>query len=260
MSAPPSSAPLTVRLNGKQAVVTGASRGIGRACALALLQAGANVTLVARSVDALEKVLDEARVLDGEATCHVADVRCEDEVEAAVGATMDRGGLDICVNCAGVNRPGPTISASLEDWEYVIDTNLRGTFLVCRAVGRRLIEAGRPGRIVNLSSQMGAVGYPGRALYCASKHGVEGLTKALAVEWAKLGIAVNAVAPTFIRTPLTQPMFEDDEFRNDVLRRIPLGRIGEPEDVTGSVLFLLSDAAALITGEILRCDGGWVAW
>lgn len=260
MTAAKGSAPLTVRLNGKHALVTGASRGIGRACALALLEAGANVTLVARSADELEKVVEEAQPLEGHASPHVADVRSEDEVEGAVDAAMDHGGVDICVNCAGVNRPGPTVDASLANWELVIDTNLRGTFLVCRAAGRRLLEARRGGRIVNMSSQMGTVGYPGRAIYCASKHGVEGLTKALAVEWAKLGITVNAVAPTFIRTSLTESMFEDTEFRDDVLRRIPMGRIGDPSDVTGSVLFLASDAAALVTGEVLRCDGGWVAW
>jgi NAD(P)-dependent dehydrogenase (short-subunit alcohol dehydrogenase family) len=251
---------LTVSLDGRRALVTGAGRGIGRACALALLRAGASVTLVARSLEDLEDVAEEAGPLGAEAIPHVADVRDEGQVEGVVEAAMQRGGIDVCVNGAGVNRPGPTVDSSLEDWELVIDTNLRGTFLVCRAVGRRLLEAGRSGRIINISSQMGTVGYPGRAIYCASKHGVEGLTKALAVEWAKDGIAVNAVAPTFIRTPLTEPMFEDPAFRDDVLRRMPMGRIFEPEDVTGTVLFLASDAAGMFTGEVLRCDGGWVAW
>lgn len=260
MTAVRRSATLNVRFDGQHAVVTGAGRGIGRACALALLEAGANVTLVARSLDELEEVVHQSQSLDGNATAHAADVRNEDEVERAISAALDFGGIDICVNCAGVNRPGPTVDTSLAEWDLIIDTNLRGTFLVCRAVGRRLVQAGRGGRIVNMSSQMGTVGYPGRAIYCASKHGVEGLTKALAVEWAKLGIAVNAVAPTFINTSLTEPMFKDTEFRDDILRRMPLGRIGDPEDVTGSVLFLASDAAALVTGEVLRCDGGWVAW
>jgi NAD(P)-dependent dehydrogenase (short-subunit alcohol dehydrogenase family) len=253
-------APLTVRLDGRHAIVTGAGRGIGRSIALALLEAGAGVTLVARSQDQLEEVAAAADGLDGEASVHVADVRSEEQVEAAADAAMANGGVDICINCAGVNRPGPTVDATLEDWDRIIATNLTGAFLMCRAVGRRLLEAGKGGRIINISSQMGAVGYPGRAMYCASKHGLDGLTRALGVEWAKDGILVNSIAPTFIYTPLTRPMFEDQSFKDDVLRRMPMGRIMEPEEINGSVLYLCSDAASMVTGEVLRCDGGWVAW
>jgi NAD(P)-dependent dehydrogenase (short-subunit alcohol dehydrogenase family) len=249
-----------VDLSGKHALVTGAGRGIGRACALALVEAGAGVTLVARSRDELDEVAAEAEAMGGTAAVHPADVGDELQVEAAVDAAARHGGLDITVNCAGINRPGPTVALETEDWDLVMGVNLRGTFLVCRAVGRRLLRDGRPGRIVNMSSQMGSVGYPGRAAYCASKHGVDGLTKALAVEWAKHGITVNAVAPTFVRTPLTEPMLEDADFRDDVLRRIPMGRVGETSEVTGPVLFLSSDAASLVTGHILLVDGGWVAW
>ena len=249
-----------VDLSGKHALVTGAGRGIGRACALALAEAGAGVTLVARSRDELDEVAAEAEAMGGNAVVHPADVGDELQVEAAVDAAARHGGLDITVNCAGINRPGPTVALETEDWDLVLGVNLRGTFLVCRAVGRRLLRDGRPGRIVNMSSQMGSVGYPGRAAYCASKHGVDGLTKALAVEWAKHDITVNAVAPTFVRTPLTEPMLEDAEFRDDVLRRIPMGRVGETSEVTGPVLFLSSDAASLVTGHILLVDGGWVAW
>jgi NAD(P)-dependent dehydrogenase (short-subunit alcohol dehydrogenase family) len=254
------SAPLTVRLDGQHAIVTGAGRGIGRSIALSLLGAGAGVTLVARSHEQLEEVAEEAASLDGDAFVHVADVRSEDDVEAAADAAMANGGLDICVNCAGINRPGPTVDTTLEDFEAIIDTNLKGAFLVCRAVGRRLIEAGRGGRIINISSQLGAVGYPGRAPYCASKHGLDGLTRALGVEWARHGILVNSIAPTFIYTPLTRPFFEDPAFKDEVLRRMPMGRIMEPEEICGSVLFLASDAASMVTGEVLRCDGGWTAW
>jgi 2-deoxy-D-gluconate 3-dehydrogenase len=187
-------------------------------------------------------------------------VTSADDVERAGAAAREHGDLAIAVSAAGVNRPGPTVDLELEDWDLVLDTNLRGTFLLCRAVGAHLLERRQGGRIIAISSQMGEVGYPGRAAYCASKHAVNGLTKALAVEWAPEGITVNAVAPTFIRTPLTEPMLDDPEFRDEVLRRIPAGKIGEVEDVIGAVAFLASDAAALVTGHVLAVDGGWTAW
>jgi 2-deoxy-D-gluconate 3-dehydrogenase len=148
----------------------------------------------------------------------------------------------------------------VREWDLVIQTNLRGTFLVCKAVGGRLLQGADGGRIINMSSQMGSVGYPGRAAYCASKHGVNGLTKALAVEWATHGVTVNAVAPTFIRTPMTEPMLADERFHSEVIRRIPAGEIGEVDDVVGAVLYLASHSARLVTGHILAVDGGWVAW
>ena len=248
------------RLDGQHALVTGAGRGIGRACALALAERGASVTLMARSADELERVAEEARALGGEAAVHAGDVRDPDAVEAALRAAREHGDLSICVTSAGLNRTGATHEYGVDDWDLVVDTNLRGTFLACRAVGAALLERGRGGRIVNVSSQMGSVGYPGRAAYCASKHAVNGLTKALAVEWAPHRITVNAVAPTFIDTPLTAPMFEDEAFREEVLRRIPMGRIGEVGEVSAAVCFLASPAASLITGQVLLVDGGWVAW
>jgi NAD(P)-dependent dehydrogenase (short-subunit alcohol dehydrogenase family) len=142
----------------------------------------------------------------------------------------------------------------------VVDTNLRGTYLTCRAFAAAVVAHGRAGRIVAISSQMGEVGYPGRAAYCASKHAVNGLVRALAVEWAPSGIAVNAVAPTFVETPLTLPMLADEAFRAEVLRRLPIGRIGLPADVVGAVVFLASAQASLVTGHILAVDGGWTAW
>jgi NAD(P)-dependent dehydrogenase (short-subunit alcohol dehydrogenase family) len=246
----------SLRLDGQHALVTGAGRGIGRACALALVDMGATVTLVARSADELDEV---ATAADGRATPHVADVTDPDAVAGAVSAAREHGDLSIVVNSAGLNRPGPTLEQDVADFDVVMDVNVRGTYLVCRAAGEVLV--GREGgRIINVSSQMGSVGYPGRAAYCASKHAVNGLTKALAVEWAPHAVTVNAVAPTFIETPLTAPMFEDAEFKADVLRRIPLGRIGRVDEVSAAVAFLASPAASLITGQILLIDGGWVAW
>jgi NAD(P)-dependent dehydrogenase (short-subunit alcohol dehydrogenase family) len=247
-------------LDGAHALVTGAGRGIGRGCALALAEAGATVTLVARSPAELEEVAGEIDSRGGRAWVVRADVTDAEDVERAVTAAAGHGDLSICVNSAGTNRTGPTHEYDVGDFDLVVAANLRSTFLVCRDVGRLLLARGAPGRIVNISSQMGAVGYPGRAAYCASKHAVNGLTKALAVEWAPHGITVNAVAPTFIRTPLTEPMFENEAFKADVLRRLPVGRVGEVEEVTGAVVFLASPAAGLITGHVLYVDGGWTAW
>jgi NAD(P)-dependent dehydrogenase (short-subunit alcohol dehydrogenase family) len=244
------------RLDGQHALVTGAGRGLGRACALALVDMGASVTLVARSGGELEQVAAEAA---GRAEVHVADVTNPDAVAGAVAAARGHGDLSICVNSAGLNRPGPTLEQPVADFDLVMDVNVRGTYLLCRAVGEVLLERGG-GRVINVSSQMGSVGYPGRAAYCASKHAVNGLTKALAVEWAPHAVTVNAVAPTFIDTPLTAPMFEDEEFKAEVLRRIPMGRIGRVEEVSAAVAFLASPAASLVTGQILLIDGGWVAW
>jgi len=251
---------LGVDLSGRHAVVTGAGGGIGSGCALALARAGASLTLVDISRDAAERVCSEVLSLGGRASVAQADVRDAKQVAAAMSSAAENAPLDILVNTAGVNRTGPTLEQSPDEFRFVVDTNLMGTYHVCRAFAAEVLPRGGTASIVNMSSQMGSVGYPGRAAYCASKHAVDGLTKALAVEWAPKGIRVNSVAPTFVDTPLTRPMFEDKAFREDVLRRIPMGRIGTVDEVVAAVLFLVSSAASLITGEVLRVDGGWAAW
>jgi NAD(P)-dependent dehydrogenase (short-subunit alcohol dehydrogenase family) len=248
------------RLDGRHAIVTGAGRGIGRATALALAEAGADVTLFSRSKAELDAVADEVRARGRRAETCVGDVRSESDVARLVEEAAKIDGLAICVTAAGLNRPGATLQQPVEDFDLVVETNLRGTYLTCRAFAGALAARGHGGRIVAISSQMGEVGYPGRAAYCASKHAVNGLVKALAVEWAPVGIAVNAVAPTFVDTPLTRPMFEDEAFRDDVLRRMPMGRIGTPSEVVGAVVYLASDQASLVTGHVLDVDGGWTAW
>jgi NAD(P)-dependent dehydrogenase (short-subunit alcohol dehydrogenase family) len=245
---------MSLPLAGRRALVTGAGRGIGRGAALALAEAGAAVTLLSRSRDELEAV---AREIGAAAQVQVADVRDEEQVERAVAAAQP---LDILVTAAGLNRPGPAADYATADWDLLMDVNVRGTFLACRAVGRRLIERGAPGRIVTVSSQMGTVGYPGRAAYCATKHAVNGLTKALAVEWAPHGIAVNAVAPTFVRTPMTEPMLADPDFAAEVRRRLPTGEVATVEEVAAAIVYLASDAARSVTGHVLAVDGGWTAW
>jgi NAD(P)-dependent dehydrogenase (short-subunit alcohol dehydrogenase family) len=248
------------RLDGRHAIVTGAGRGIGRATALALAEAGADVTLFSRSKAELDAVADEVRARGRRAETCVGDVRSESDVARLVEEAAKIDGLAICVTAAGLNRPGATLQQPVEDFDLVVETNLRGTYLTCRAFAGAVSARGHGGRIVAISSQMGEVGYPGRAAYCASKHAVNGLVKALAVEWAPVGIAVNAVAPTFVDTPLTRPMFEDEAFRDDVLRRMPMGRIGTPSEVVGAVVYLASDQASLVTGHVLDVDGGWTAW
>lgn len=240
--------------------MTGAGRGIGRECALALARAGASVTLVSRTLRDLDAVAAEIDQLGGVPTIAVADVTDPEQVREAVMVAARAGDLRICVNAAGINRPRASTELPISDWDAVIATNVRGTFLVAREVARHLLRSRRGGRIINLSSQMGSVGYPGRAAYCASKHAVNGLTKALAVEWAASGVTVNAVAPTFVRTPMTETMLDDDELHREVLRRIPAGRLGDPSEVAAAVVFLASMQAALITGAVLPVDGGWVAW
>lgn len=248
------------RLDDRVALVTGAGRGLGRGCAHALAQAGATVVLVARTAADVEQAAGEIADAGGTARAHAADVTDEEQLAGAVRAAAALGDLRVCVNAAGTNRPGPARDYPVEHWDELFDVNVRATFLACRAVGDSLLQRGQSGSIVNLSSQMGTVGYPGRAAYCATKHAVEGLTKALGVEWAPYGIRVNAVAPTFVETPLTRGMLEDAEFREEVHRRLPTGQLATVEQVADAVRYLACDASGSVNGSVLRVDGGWTAW
>jgi NAD(P)-dependent dehydrogenase (short-subunit alcohol dehydrogenase family) len=244
------------RLDGKVALVTGAGRGIGRACALALADAGADVALVARSEHELTAVASEVSARGRRAWPAVCDVTRAADLAAVVGG-LDR--VDILVTSAGMNIPEPFLDVSEERLDRVLDLNVKGAFLSAQAVARAMVAAGVEGSIVHLSSQMGHVGAPNRTVYCATKHAIEGLTKAMAVELAPSRIRVNAVAPTYVVTAMTRSFLEDPTFREDALRRIPLGRVAEVEDIVGAVLYLASPAARLVTGTSLVVDGGYTA-
>ncbi len=244
------------RLDGKRALVTGAGRGIGLAAASALAAAGAQVTLVARSREEIDQAAAAIRGRGDVADALALDVTDIAAVRAALGAAEP---FDILVNNAGTNRPAPFVDAAVEDFDAVFALNVRAAFFVAQAAARRLVEAKRPGSIVNISSQMGHVGAARRSVYCASKHAMEGFTKAMAIELAPHKIRVNSLAPTFIETPMTRPFFENAAFRAEVLAKIKLGRLGQLEDLTGAIVFLASDASALMTGSSLVIDGGWTA-
>lgn len=244
----------SLRLDGQVAVVTGAGRGLGRGCALALADAGADVVLLGRHQHELEEVAHEVEQVGREASPRVCDITHAAQV-AQVFAALDR--VDIVVNNAGTNIPEPFLSITEEHLDRVLTLNVKGTFLVSQQAAQRMMKRG--GVIINMSSQMGHVGAANRTVYCTTKHAVEGLTRAMAVELAPYGIRVNAIAPTFIETSMTKPFFENEAFRTDVLARIPLGRLGQIEDIMGAVVFLASSAAALITGASLLVDGGWTA-
>ena len=244
------------RLDGKRALVTGAGRGIGLAAAAALADAGADVTLISRTKPETEAAANEIRAKGGKADAAVLDVT---DVEAARSFVASAEPFDILVNNAGSNRPAPFVEVKVEDFDHILNLNVRSAFFVAQAVAKRLIEAKRPGSIINMSSQMGHVGSARRSVYCTSKHAMEGFNKAMAIELAPFGIRVNALAPTFIETPMTRPFFENETFRKDTLSRIKLGRLGQLEDLTGAIVFLASDASALMTGTSLVVDGGWTA-
>lgn len=243
----------SLRLDGRRAIVTGAGRGIGLGCAAAFAAAGAEVTLVARSAVEIEAAAEQIGANARAVTLDVSDL-------AGVRAFFkEQAPFHILLNNAGTNRPMPLWDVEEADYDAVLDLNLKAAFFVAQACTRRMIETGTKGSLIHLSSQMGHVGGPDRSLYCASKWGLEGMSKAMALDLARHGIRSNTLCPTFIETALTRPFFEDQAFLSNVLAKIQLGRLGQVSDLMGAAVFLASDASAMMTGTHLIIDGGWTA-
>jgi NAD(P)-dependent dehydrogenase (short-subunit alcohol dehydrogenase family) len=237
-------------LSGKHAVVTGGSKGLGRAICIALAQAGASVTAVARNSSMLEELEEQYPDI----MTWSADVN-----DPAFGIELAQRRVDVFVNNAGINNPMPMADVPLDILDTMLNLNVRAAYLAAQGAVRAMVQAKSGGVIINMTSQMAHVGSPGRTVYCMTKHALEGLTKAMAVELAPHNIRVNSIAPTFIETPMTAPMLAQPEFRTFVDAMIPLGRLGKPDDVAAAVLYLASPAANMVTGTSLRIDGGWTA-
>jgi len=247
-------------LGGKISLITGAGRGIGRAIALALARAGSDAALVARSQDELDAAVKEIQDLGRRAVAFPADLtqtRHLSSLTEKIASTM--GAIDILVNNAGINIPQDSVDVTEEAWDAIMNINLKGAFFLAQAVGKVMIAQGRGGRIINITSQTGSVALAKRAVYCASKAGLNLVTKVLAMDWARHGILVNAVAPTFIETELSRGFLADPEFRRYALAKNLLKRFGKPEDVAGAVLYLASPIAKMVTGHVLLVDAGWTA-
>jgi NAD(P)-dependent dehydrogenase (short-subunit alcohol dehydrogenase family) len=244
------------RLDGRRALVTGGGRGIGLTAASALADAGAHVTLAARTQKEIEEAAAAIRARGQQADALALDVT---DIDAVRSALATRAPYQILVNNAGINRPAFLPDVKVEDFDAIFALNVRAAFFMAQTVALRLLEAKLPGSIINISSQMGHVGAARRTVYCASKHAMEGFTKAMAVELAPHNIRVNSLGPTFLETPMTRPFFENKAFRDEVLSKIKLGRIGQLEELTGAIVFLASDASSLMTGSALVLDGGWTA-
>lgn len=244
------------RLDGRRALVSGAGRGIGLAAAAALAEAGAHVTLCARTASEIGEAAATFNKRGFSADTLALDVT---DVTAFRSAIDAREPFHAFVNNAGTNRPNPFTDVPIEDFDTVMNLNVRAAYFAAQSVARRMIAAGVRGSIINMSSQMGHVGGANRSLYCASKWAMEGFSKAMALDLAPQGIRVNTLCPTFIETPMTRPFFENAAFKESVLSKIKLGRIGTVEDLMGAIVFLAGDASALMTGSSLMIDGGWTA-
>ena len=244
------------RLDGKRALVTGASSGIGLGCAAGLAEYGAELVVAARSKEKLDMFVEAAKAAGLSAQAVVMDVS---DIAQTQQTLAELGHFDILVNSAGIARHGPALDTAAENLDAVIDVNLRGAYFLSQTLAAQMIETGKGGSIINISSQMAHVGGIERSVYCASKFAVEGFTKAMAIEWGQYGVRINTVCPTFVRTALTQTTFDDPDKRAWIMNKIKLGRVAEVEDIMGIVVFLASDAAAMITGTSLLVDGGWTA-
>ena len=244
------------RLDGKRALVAGGSSGIGLACAVALAQAGASVTVAARNPQKVQAVVDEMNTAGMSAQAMVMDVA---DVAATEAAVLANGPFEVLVNSAGLAIHSAAVETKEDDFDAVAGINFKGAYFLTRAVAKGLLAAGKHGSLINITSQMALVGGIDRAVYCASKHAVEGFTKAMAIEWGKQGIRVNTIGPTFVRTPLTEQTFSNPERVAWIMEKIKLGRVGEVTDMMGPVVYLASDASALMTGAHLSLDGGWTA-
>ncbi len=246
----------SMRLDGKRALITGATSGIGLGCAAALAQAGASVTIAARRLEGLvdtQKLFAEDGFDVNTLQLDVADV------EGIEKALSSEDAFDILINSAGTARHGPALETQSDDFDAVMDANVKGAYFLTREVAKKLVDANKSGSLINISSQMGHVGGIDRGVYCATKHAVEGFTKSMAIEWGAHGIRVNTICPTFIRTPLAEQTLKDPARRKWIEEKIKLNRLGEIEDIMGAAVFLASDASALITGTSILIDGGWTA-
>ena len=243
-------------LSGRRGLVVGGSSGIGLGCAVALAEAGAHVVIMARRSDQIDQVVKAMQEKGLSAEGIVGDVTDVD-VTAALFARLRP--LDVFVNSAGLARHSPALETKPDDFDVVMNVNLRGAYFAAQAAARIMIDDGRAGSIITISSQMAVVGGVDRAVYCGSKHAVEGFTKAMAVEFGKHGVRINTICPTFIRTPLTEQTFARPERVQWIEEKIKLGRVGEIDDIMGAVQFLASDASSLVTGSALMIDGGWTA-
>ncbi len=244
------------RLDGRRALVTGASSGIGLGCAAALAEAGAHVVCAGRDRYRLDEAVTALRGEGWSAEALAMDLA---DPAGLTGALRSQDPFDIVVNSAGIARHSPALETEPADFDAVINVNLRGAYFLAQTAARGMLEAGKPGSIITISSQMAHVGGIDRAVYAASKHAVEGMTKSMAIEWGPHGIRVNTICPTFIRTPLTEATFANPERVAWIEAKIKLERVGEVEDIMGAVVFLASEASALVTGTALMVDGGWTA-